>query len=100
MNINIIKNAQHSFNTLQGTLLQDVLVIINGPTTWTGTTNSQGKVKDTLGNIPELLYGSYEITTSKFGYSYGYATFIVPDTTTLTITMSLIKVPIDITITD
>jgi len=100
MNINIISNNKYNFNTLQGTPLQDVSVVISDSTIWTGTTDSLGKVRDIYGNMPELIYGSYTITTTKLGYTDGYTIFTVPDTTTFTIIMSIIKVPIDITITD
>lgn len=80
--------------------IQNVIVSITGTVSWNGITNASGKALDVFNNPPQLPYGSYSITTTKYGYIDGNATFIVPDTTSLTIIMSLIKVPIDITVTD
>lgn len=88
------------FSTLAGTPIQGASVTITGPTVWSGTTDALGKARDVNNNIPELVYGSYTVITTKSGYTDGSASFVVPDTTSLTITMSLIKVPIDITVTD
>lgn len=88
MNINIIRNNKYIFNTLQGTPLQNVSVTINGSTTWSGMTDFQGKVKDVNGNVPELIYGNYDMTASLFGYKTNITPFNVPESTTLTIVMS------------
>ncbi len=99
MEINIVGNYGE-FSTLAGTPLQGVVVVITGSMSWSGTTDALGKAKDAGGNVPVLVYGSYIVTTTKSGYTDGSASFVVPDTISLTITMSLIKVPIDITVTD
>ena len=99
MDINIVGNYGE-FSTLAGVPIQGAIVTITGPMSWSGTTDALGKAKDIASNIPELVYGSYFITTTKSGYTDGSASFVVPDTTSLTILMSLIKVLIDITVTD
>jgi len=98
MEINIVGNG--GFSTLAGVPIQGATVTIIGPMSWSGTTDALGKAKDINNNVPELVYGSYSILTTKSGYTDGSASFVVPDTTSLTITMSLIKVPIDITVID
>lgn len=85
---------------LAGVPIQGVSVFITGQMSWSGVTDATGKAKDVGGNVPELVYGSYVVVAAKLGYTDGSASFVVPDTTSLTITMSLIKVPIDITVTD
>jgi hypothetical protein len=99
MDINIVGNYG-GFSTLAGTPIQGAVVVITGPMVWSGTTDALGKAKDISGNVPELVFGSYVIAATKYGYTDGSASFVVPDTTSLTIVMSLIKVPIDITVTD
>jgi hypothetical protein len=99
MEINIVGNYG-GFSTLAGTPIQGAVVVITGPMVWSGTTDALGKAKDINSSVPELVFGSYIIATTKSGYTDGSASFVVPDTTSLTIVMSLIKVPIDITVTD
>jgi len=88
------------FSTLAGVPIQGATVTIIGPMVWSGTTDALGKARDVNNNIPELVYGSYTVTTTKTGYTDGSDSFVVPNTTSLTITMSLIRVPIDITVID
>ena len=99
MEINIVGNYG-GFSTLAGTPIQGATVTITGPMSWSGTTDAQGKARDIDNNIPELVYGPYTIITTKSGYTDGSDSFVVPNTTSLTITMSLIRVPIDITVID
>jgi hypothetical protein len=99
MEINIVGNYG-GFSTLAGTPIQGATVTITGQMVWSGTTDALGKAKDINGSVPELVYGPYSVVTTKSGYTDGSGSFVVPDTTSLTIIMSLIKVPIDITVTD
>ncbi len=100
MNINIVNNNPYNINYMADVPIENVTVSITGTTLWSGTTNTSGKALDSFNNPPQLPYGSYNILTTKYGYNDGNASFIVPDTTSLTIVMSLITVTIDITVTD